>query len=339
LPTAGTAPSSAPAEALRAVGVSYSYGDVPAVRDVTLSVPAGAFVSLLGPSGCGKSTLLKLLCGHLAPSAGRILLGGRDATDLPPERRGLGMVFQSYALFPHLSAWSNVAFGLEVRGTNPVEIRDRVASVFDRVGLGPAERARRPAQLSGGQQQRVALARALAFGPSVLLLDEPFASLDRQVRETLRGELARIHSASHVATLMVTHDQEEALAVSHSLGVMRAGRLVQFGTPQEIYRAPRTPFVARFLGEANLVPGERLGLRAGATILVRPERIVLGGPHRGRIAACRYLGADQVLDVAAGDFAVRIRCRAEHPLEVGDPVTFDIPPSGTWEIPEPDDDA
>ena len=247
------------ADGLRMTGVTFGYGPTPVVRDLSFAVPAGRFFTLLGPSGCGKSTVLKLIGGYVTPATGRIVVRGRDLTGLPPESRNAGMVFQNYALFPHLTARQNVAFGLEVRGRPRTERVRKVDAVLDRVGLTAAERDRKPAGLSGGQQQRVALARALVIEPDLLLLDEPLANLDRQLREHLRDGLRTLQRDVGVTTVMVTHDQDEALAVSDEIGVMAGGTLAQVGSPVDVYRRPRTPFVARFLGAANLVPGDLLG--------------------------------------------------------------------------------
>ncbi|MES2794082.1 MAG: ABC transporter ATP-binding protein [Planctomycetota bacterium] len=333
LPIAGTAPFSGANETIRLEEVSFGYGSELVVKDVSLTIPAGAFVTLLGPSGCGKTTLLRLLGGYLVPERGRIFLQGRDVTTLPPNLRQVGMVFQSYALFPHLNARQNVAFGLEVRGRAPAIVRQQVDAVLDRVGLSSEERDRYPSQLSGGQQQRVALARALAFEPPVLLLDEPLASLDRHLREQVRLELCRIHRQSAVTTVMVTHDQEEALASSDIVGVMQSGRLLQVGTPRELYDRPLSPFVARFLGDANLIEGRRLGMNPTALVLIRPERVQIGSNWPGRVMAVNYHGADLVADVQCSDFVLKIRTRAVTELAVGDAIALDLPQDNLWEIP------
>src|SRR5439155_13403066 len=235
---------------------------------------------------------------------GRILLRQRDVTRLPPEARNAGMVFQNYALFPHLTARQNVAFGLEVRGVPRADRDRRVDAMLDRVGLTASERNRKPVALSGGQQQRVALARALVIEPDVLLLDEPLANLDRHLRDQLRGELRALQRETGVTAVMVTHDQEEALAISDRIGVTAAGRVLQVGPPAEVYARPRTPFVARFLGAANLLDGKLVGLSA-AVVMVRPEHCVLNPDPAafrwawpGRVTGVTFLGADLVADVA-----------------------------------------
>ena len=235
---------------LVAENVSKSYGATHALNPLTLSLQRGELVTLLGPSGCGKTTLLRIVAGFTAPSTGRVLLGGRDVTPLPPARRRMGMVFQAYSLFPNLNAEDNVRFGLKVRGVSSAVSEKRLNTLFALIGLEEARR-RYPHQLSGGQQQRVALARALAIEPQVLLLDEPLSALDAQVRLNLRDEIRRVQQETGTTTLFVTHDQEEALAISDRVVVMQQGRVAQLGTPEDIYRRPATPFVAEFVGTAN----------------------------------------------------------------------------------------
>src|SRR5574341_1488951 len=231
-------------------GLKKSFAGKPAVRDFRLSMEKGEFVSRLGPSGCGKSTTLRMIAGFEEPDSGEVWLDDQNVLDLPPHRRGMGMVFQRYALFPHLTAWNNVAFGLRIAGRPAGEIRRRVPELLELVGLGEAG-GRYPRQLSGGEQQRVALARALAIEPRVLLLDEPLSALDAVVRVTLREEIRRIQSALGITTLYVTHDQEEALAISDRVVVMRDGWVEQVGTPEAVYAEPATRFVASFIGKMN----------------------------------------------------------------------------------------
>ena len=253
--------------------VSMHYGATPVLHDVALDVYKGEFLSLLGPSGCGKTTTLNLIAGFLTPTRGTVSLGGRVVNDVPPYRRNTGMVFQSYALFPHMNVFHNVAFGLKIRRLNSREIARRVEEALTLVQLeGFSTRPIR--ELSGGQQQRVAIARALAIDPLVLLMDEPLSNLDAQLRRQMRVELRRLQRQVGITTIFVTHDQEEALTLSDRLVVMNRGRIEQVGTPVELYRKPRTPFVAQFLGHPNFLFGEVVE-RRGADTAVRVGRQVI----------------------------------------------------------------
>ncbi|KAF0101720.1 MAG: ABC transporter ATP-binding subunit [Rhodospirillaceae bacterium] len=257
--------------------LTRSFGAHNAVDGLTLGVEKGEFVALLGPSGCGKTTTLQMIAGFVEPTSGAIRLGGKDLLAIKPAKRGLGIVFQSYALFPHMTVAENVAFGLEMQGVAAAERRTRVAETLELVGLG-AFGARFPRQMSGGQQQRVALARALVIRPQVLLLDEPLSNLDAKLREGMQIELRQIQRTVGTTTILVTHDQAEAMALSDRIVVMNQGKAEQIGPPHEAYERPATPFVANFLGKTNLVNG--------AT--VRPERISfaesgLAGTVRTRI--------------------------------------------------------
>ncbi|MGZ8566963.1 MAG: ABC transporter ATP-binding protein, partial [Actinomycetota bacterium] len=239
--------------------VSKSYGDVTAVRAVTLEIGRGEFFTLLGPSGCGKTTTLRMIAGFIRPDEGRILIEGRDVTTVPPNRRPSNMVFQQYALFPHLSVRENVAFGPREARMDRGEIARRVAETLELVQLG-ALAERRPSQLSGGQQQRVALARALVNRPAVLLLDEPLGALDLKMRKAMQVELKRIQREVGITFVYVTHDQDEALAMSDRIAVMNHGVVEQVGPPQEVYDAPRSLFVAGFIGDANLLTGRLISI-------------------------------------------------------------------------------
>ena len=232
-----------------------NFGEVTAVRNLSLDVRAGEFLSLLGASGSGKSTVLRMIAGLEEPDSGTIFIDGRDATRLPPEARGIGMVFQDYALFPHMSAWQNIAFPLRMRRVPKEEVKQRVSKVMELVDIRELE-TRRPTELSGGQQQRVALARALVFNPKVLLLDEPLSALDKNLRDYMKGELKTLHRRIGVTIVYVTHDQSEALAMSDRIAVMNNGLLAEVDTPTRLYRLPASSFVAGFIGDANLIDGE-----------------------------------------------------------------------------------
>jgi ABC-type Fe3+/spermidine/putrescine transport system ATPase subunit len=346
-------------DALRLEELTRSFGrNAPAVNRVNLGLESGSLFCLLGPSGCGKSTLLRLVGGYLSPDSGRVFLAGANVTETPLEHRDIGMVFQNYALFPHLTARANVAFGLEARGVPRSERQRRVDEMLDRVGLLPAERERRPRELSGGQQQRVALARALVIRPKLLLLDEPLANLDRQLREQMRLELKQIQRSTGVSMLLVTHDQEEALSLADRVGVMLDGRLLQVDAPRVLYNNPRTPFVARFLGLANLLrisdaTSDQIHLEGGLSLraksvrgnwaMIRPEKFVLGPaaehcPTRwtGRVMSTIFLGSNQVLQVAVTpSVSLRVCCRPGEAGD-GDELTLGVPEDAVWIIPEDD---
>ena len=307
---------------VRIEGLTKQYGRSRAVDDVSLAIEPGSFFTLLGPSGSGKTTTLMMVAGFVHPTAGKIFVGGRPVASLPPQERQLGMVFQNYAVFPHLTVFQNVAFPLEVRGTAAAEMRRRVGDALELVRLSGYEQ-RLPRQLSGGEQQRVALARALVFRPKVLLMDEPLAALDKNLRSHMQVELKQIQQRLHVTVIYVTHDQEEALTMSDRLAVMNKGKVVQVGTPTELYETPASLFAAAFLGESNLIEGTvivggdesfcRVGvtpgieisgrpsapLRHGEAVLatVRPEKFLVDGApvagmNRcvGRIAGAIYAG-------------------------------------------------
>ena len=272
-------------------------GRVRAVDGVTLDIAAGEFFSLLGPSGCGKTTSLRMIAGFERPDSGRVHVAGRDITDLPVHKRDMGMVFQSYALFPHRTVAENVAFGLRMRDVPKPEIARRVAAALAQVALTGMEE-RKPAQLSGGQQQRVALARALVIEPPVLLCDEPLGALDRKLRQQMQFELKELQRRLGVTLVFVTHDQEEALAMSDRIAVMNQGRVEQVGAPTEIYERPRTRFVADFIGEINLLE------EGGRARALRPEKIRLvaeGARVSGTVETANFLGGSTLLRVAAQD--------------------------------------
>ena len=260
-------------------GVSKSFGRVPALRDIDLHVERGTLAALLGPSGCGKTTLLRVIAGFETPDAGRILLDGRDVTSRALGKRDVGFVFQNYALFPHQTVAQNIAFALTVRNRPAPEIRERVRDLLELVDLGGLGE-RRPHELSGGQRQRVALARALAANPSTLLLDEPFAALDAQVRKSLRRWLRDLHERTHVTTLLVTHDADEAMEIADRVVVLRDGEVQQQDAPARVYAEPANPFVMEFFGEINELRSE------AATVYVRPTDLrIESGPFASARAA------------------------------------------------------
>lgn len=234
--------------------VSRRYGAVEALAPLDFSVKSGEFVTLLGPSGSGKTTLLNLIAGMVSPSSGQIFVRGVDITNSPPSARGLGMVFQNYALMPHMTVFDNIAFPLRVRKMSKDDIRRRVKEVLDMVQL-PDIAARKPKELSGGQQQRVSLARCIAYNPALILLDEPLGALDKKLREQMQFEIRRLHAELGITMLNVTHDQDEALSMSDRIVLMNRGRVEQIATPDELYRSPRTTFAASFIGTANLISG------------------------------------------------------------------------------------
>ncbi len=279
-----TPPSDAPAE-IRLIDLEKRFGEVRAVDGVSLDIRPGEFFSLLGPSGCGKTTTLRMIGGFEAPTAGRILLRDRDVTNDPPDKRPVNMVFQQYALFPHLDVAGNIGFGLRRRHVERQEIARRVGQALELVRLAGYDR-RKPSELSGGQQQRVALARALVNRPNVLLLDEPLGALDLKLRRQLQVELKRIQAEVGITFVYVTHDQEEALTMSDRIAVMHVGRVEQLGTPEELYERPATRFVADFIGTTNLLSGS-VELTDADTAIVRldgGDRCVVAGSdlQRGR---------------------------------------------------------
>jgi putative spermidine/putrescine transport system ATP-binding protein len=262
--------------------VTKSFGANTVLDGISIDVLPGEFMTFLGPSGCGKTTLLRMVGGFGEPDSGRILLAGRDITRLPPNQRDCGFVFQSYALFPHMTVHANVAYGLKLRKLRKAEIESRVADVLGMVGL-EAFADRHPKQLSGGQQQRVAIARAIAIRPSLLLMDEPLSNLDARLRERIRFELRALQKQLGITTIFVTHDQEEAMAVSDRIVVMNKGHIEQIGTPAEIYGEPASLFVADFVGVNNLVPGKVRESR-GRTVWVETAAGLLEASHRSSVA-------------------------------------------------------
>ena len=274
--------------------VRKSFGGFVALEDIALAVPPGMFVSLLGPSGCGKTTLLRLIAGSIAPDSGRVLVDGEDVTAVPTWRRNMGMVFQSFALFPHMTAAENVAFPLEVRREPTAGRQRRVREALALVHLERHADAY-PRQLSGGQQQRVGLARAIVYGPRILLLDEPLSNLDASLREELRFEIGEVTHRLEITAVYVTHDQREALALSDRIAVMQNGRIVQFGTPEIIHRQPASSFVAGFVGYANAIP---VDIEAGSARLRTGEAVLRPADPRG-------ISGPAIAFIHAGDVALR----------------------------------
>jgi spermidine/putrescine transport system ATP-binding protein len=347
-----------PVADVRLERVTKRFDDVVAVDDVSLEIPRGSFFALLGPSGCGKTTSLRMIGGFEEPNDGVIYLGDRDVTGLPPYKRDVNTVFQSYALFPHLSIYDNVAFGLKRRGVRGAELKTRVAEALELVALKGFER-RKPRQLSGGQQQRVALARALVNRPRVLLLDEPLGALDLKLRKQMQLELKRIQHEVGITFVHVTHDQEEAMTMADAIAVMNAGKIDQLGTPTELYETPHTVFVAGFLGISNLLRGTVEGDgavrleegtvvrapaaagRSGAvSIGIRPEKVRLGTQEENRLSGevreSAYIGVSTqyIVDTRAGAITLYVQnAEAGAPsVQPGDQVTLSWSPDATFVV-------
>ena len=339
-------------------GVTKRFDDVVAVDDLSLEIERGSFFAMLGPSGCGKTTTLRMIGGFEEPSEGTIYLGDAEVSRLPSYKRDVNTVFQSYALFPHLSIYENVAFGLRRKGVGKAEVKDRVSEALELVDLTGREK-RKPNQLSGGQQQRVALARALVNRPGVLLLDEPLGALDLKLRKQMQLELKRIQHDVGITFVHVTHDQEEAMTMADQIAVMDSGHIEQLGTPTELYETPRTPFVAGFLGVSNLIEGTardgvvetpagiRLQTSNGASgpvqVGVRPEKIHLDGSEAnripGRVLESAYIGVatQYVVETDVGRlmvFAQNTHGIAE-PIGPGSSVTLTFSPESTFVLEEP----
>ena len=325
---------------LRLDALTLAYGASVAVPSLELSLAEGELVALLGPSGCGKTTTMRSIAGLLAPRSGRIRLAGRDITNVPANKRDVGLVFQSYALFPHLSVFDNVAFGLKVRKLDRAEIDRRVREGLATVGLSGLE-GRLPKEISGGQQQRVALARALVVRPRLLLLDEPLSNLDAQLRLEMRSELKRLQRTLGVTMLYVTHDQAEALALADRVVVMRSGRIEQVADPETIYGRPRTGFVARFMGVENIfgLQDERMIGIDGASLPLpgapasakavgwRPDGISVGnGPHLARVLGTSFLGAkvEYLLETSIGPVKAETLAGAPR-FNTGEAMPIDFP--------------
>lgn len=344
---------------VRIEGVTKHYGSVVAVNRLDLEIAEGEFVTLLGPSGCGKTTTLRMIAGFVIPTSGVIEIAGRDVTRVPPHKRPVGLVFQNYALFPHMTVSENVGFGLRMRGVGRDERSHRVLEALKLVRMEDLGE-RFPGQLSGGQQQRVALARALVIRPDILLLDEPFGALDKQLRDHMRVELRSLQQELGISTVFVTHDQDEAMSMSDRICVMSQGLAQQIGPPLEIYDHPATRFVADFMGRSNLLDatvtakkrgGAAIDLQgvavesaspaepgASVTAMIRPERIAVrpaaarpkAGEHAGRIVRAVHLGAvvEHEVEIEGGPRLLAMRTHAGAggaPLEPGAPVLVSIP--------------
>jgi iron(III) transport system ATP-binding protein len=334
--------------------ITKRFGGVVAVDNVTLEISAGKLVTLLGPSGCGKTTTLRMIAGLEQPTSGRVFIGEEDVTPLPAANRSTTMVFQSYALFPHLTVFENIAYGLRVQRRSGDEIRRRVQEVLTLVGL-PGLESRWPGQLSGGQQQRVALARALVMEPRVLLFDEPLSNLDAKLRKRVRADIRLLQQELGITSVYVTHDQSEALAISDVVVVMNQGRIEQIGTPTDLYRRPASRFVADFIGEANLLPamvqdgavvlgGYRFthtqpGIGPGpATLMVRPEAIQVGTAGEGlagKVRSAFFMGTyvDYIIDSEVGEVSVADAHSVDAMFAVGQAIRLAFSPSGLYLLP------
>jgi len=327
--------------AIQFTDVTKRYGSAVAVDGISLSITKGEMVTFLGPSGCGKTTSLRLIAGLELPTSGVVRIAGRDVSQRSASERNVGMVFQSYALFPHMNVLENVSYGPIIRGESKASARERAAAILEQIGLAGLG-ARLPSELSGGQQQRVAVARAIVQQPDVLLFDEPLSNVDAKLRRRVRGEIRDLQRRFGLTAIYVTHDQEEALAVSDRIVVMQSGRIAQIGTPRDLYERPASAFVADFIGDANLIAGQVTGgrFRAGdldlplggpegaAQISLRPERIALtpgSAAPQGIVQSCTYLGSRWEYLVATGFAELLVsRPMVETPIAPGTAVTLTI---------------
>ncbi len=314
-------------------GVTKRYGDAPGVvGPIDLAIGKGEFLTLLGPSGCGKTTTLQIVAGLLEPTAGRVMLNGRDITHAPPPQRDMGLVFQNYALFPHKTIFDNVAFGLRMRKVPKAEIAERVAEMLRIVGLPDVER-RLPDQLSGGQRPRVALARALVIQPTILLLDEPLSNLDAMLRKRMRHEIRDLQQRLGITTIFVTHDQDEAFEMSDRVALLDRGSIAQIGSPEDLYDAPTTRFVAEFIGDANLIDGQvvaadgqglvRLQIAGGSEMVARTADTTLA-PGQQALLMIRPERIELVDAAAPGTLPARVRNR----VFSGERITFELDTAG-----------
>ncbi len=325
--------------------LNIAYGNTPVVHNFSLDIMAGEFVSLLGPSGCGKTTILRAIAGFIGAQSGHIILNGKDITHEPAEKRDVGIVFQNYALFPTMSAYENIAFGLRVAKTPEPEIKKRVTDIASASGI-LEHLQKRPAEMSGGQQQRVAIARALIRGANVLLFDEPLSNLDAKIRLLMRKEIKRLQEKFGFTAFFVTHDQDEALALSDRIVVLRGGRIEQVGTGRALYQAPANPTVCAFLGAANHISKklafDLTGTPLEGLIYVRPEDLLLyADPNKGKLVAnvshIEYLGAQVSVECRAGDETLTVALFGfdlPQNLTVGDKVGLTIRPNAWHAFPE-----
>jgi len=348
-------------------GVTKRYGNTTAVSDLNLTIESGALHFLLGPSGCGKTTTLRMLAGLETVTEGKIFFGEKDVTNQPAAERGIGMVFQNYALWPHMTVLQNIEYGLKLRKLSPGEISARVDDVLEFSQLKNYVK-RLPGQLSGGQQQRVALARALAIRPNVLLLDEPLSNLDAKLRLEMRDNITRIHKQTKITTVYVTHDQKEALSMGTEISVMHAGKLIQSDAPREIYRRPKTPFIAGFIGESNHIPGEIISISGNETrvktglgeftstfqndsnfkvgekvdVCIRPEHFSLfekpGNQLKMKLSHLTYLGEQEQLQFSSSQHTIKcVHFNSTSNLKDGDEATVFIRPENVMVL-RPDSD-
>lgn len=327
---------------IKTESITYSYKDKKAITNLSFTLSEGKYLTILGASGCGKTTLLRLLGGYLKPSEGSIYLNSTNITSMDPGIREIGMVFQNYALFPHLSAKKNISFPLEIRRISKIECEKKVNSICDIMGLTSNEMERKPTELSGGQQQRVALARALVFEPQVLLLDEPFANLDKNIKIQLRNEIRKLQKSINITTIMVTHDHEEAFSNSDFIGIMHEGKLLQIGDPKTIYDKPNSRFVASFLGETNLIPAMLFNIANKGLVHIRPEKIKIGKQasqcnfkKEATITAITFMGSYFLIEIKTSEgFHLKVTTRDHENLLIGSNITFGIETESIWLISE-----
>ena len=321
---------------IQLLDVGKRWGATTALEGIDLQIEAGTFCVLLGPSGCGKSTTLRIIAGLETASSGQVVIDGRDVTNLPPAQRNIAMVFQNYALFPHLSVADNITFGLSVRKVEAAEMARRLKETADLLGLAPLL-DRKPSQLSGGQQQRVALGRALVAQAKVCLMDEPLSNLDAQLRQEMRTELRQLQQRLGLTVVYVTHDQAEAMSMADQVVLLHKGRIEQAATPRELYAQPATTFAAAFIGTPSMnllrIDGDRVAgsdVPAGRPahwLGVRPESVTLGGRVPARVRSIEYLGADLILHCAVGSETLTVRTGGQAELAAGSDVLLDWAPA------------